>query len=125
MSNQVNPLAEKIAQALHEQWRKDEYNPLIFSVKQIAAVIAPLLPEGDGWIPCAERMPEIGAMVIVWACRNEDAGKVSILEYTKESEEHQRIIRHDGQWWNNGTRITHWRPLPPAPAPEAGKENTE
>ena len=68
-----------------------------------------------GWTKFEDSRPDLGARVIAWMESQYGSGCVGIVTYDHKAEEHIRIIRRDGQWWNNGRRITHWMPLPESP----------
>ena len=64
------------------------------------------------WTAVEDGLPEIDSTVLVW---KPSRGDYDFVTYSKESEEHRKFTRRDGQWWDSGSRITHWqpRPLPP------------
>lgn len=63
------------------------------------------------WIKCSERLPKVGMSVVVWR----PGIGLDIVEYSEKSRQHLTVIRRDGQWWDDGRRITHWMPLPDPP----------
>jgi hypothetical protein len=62
------------------------------------------------WISVEEKLPQIGTCVLTWKPRGHD-----LVTYSVESDRHREFIRKDGQWWDSGSRITHWMPLPEPP----------
>lgn len=74
--------------------------------------------EPMGWIPCSERLPEIGQRVLLWVY-----GKVHIGERMG----HKLFEKYDVFDLKNGTfestkRIEAWMPLPEAYKPEKGAQ---
>lgn len=71
-----------------------------------AAPVAAAVPAG--WVSVAERLPENGAQVLIYT-PNARTFKVWIDE------------RYDGGWndWND-SEVSHWAPMPAAPAQETG-----
>lgn len=66
---------------------------------------------GDGWIPVSERLPNIAQEVIV---------------HTQFEGVCAGVLDSYGEWFApcseyKLTRITHWMPLPAAPAAQGGK----
>lgn len=71
-----------------------------------------------GWISVKERLPVVGTIVVAY---REDRGP-DVVEYSAHSRQHMELIRRDGQWWDKGTRITHWQSLPSPPEPTPTKK---
>ena len=79
--------------------------------EKLAAFADKEVAEERRWIAVDERLPEIGSRVLTWG----DWGP-RLVTYTENSEQHRTIIRRDGQWWDDGKHITHWRTIEPPTA---------
>lgn len=81
-----------------------------FAREWVAAQAAAL---GDGWVSVEERLPEIGARVLIAHSEN---GGPPIAE-TGDFERSGWALDSIG-WLMLGMTVTHWCPLPPLPAAE-------
>ncbi|MCO6013079.1 DUF551 domain-containing protein [Enterobacter hormaechei] len=66
----------------------------------------------DGWVACSERMPEESGRYWCYVEEQNDLGK---------SHYQWNCSWNGDRWWvesENGGRVTHWMPLPPAPQQE-------
>jgi len=70
--------------------------------------------DNKGWIPCSERLPEIGERVLLWVY-----GRVHIGERTKARlfEEYE-IFSLENRTSESRKRIEAWQPLPPEYQPK-------
>ncbi len=77
----------------------------------LARVNSSVIP--DGWIKCSERMPEVGDKVLV---------RIPVCNYFNiENAEYKGDGRFLCAWFSTRGKgctydVTHWQPLPPAPA---------
>lgn len=64
------------------------------------------LRESSRWIPVSERLPEVGACVLIYV----PDGVGATID----------VLHTDGKWldWSSPNKVTHWRPLPEAPIKE-------
>ena len=69
------------------------------------------MPDKPRWISVEEKLPEIGTTVLVFRPGHGH----DLVTYSILSDRHRQFIRSDGQWWDTGSRITHWMPLPEEP----------
>ncbi|ELY4201861.1 DUF551 domain-containing protein [Cronobacter sakazakii] len=71
----------------------------------------------DGWIPCSERLPEVGDEIF-YCCEDDgirDCGIVSSSNFTGRGDA-ELFVHAEGYDLRFGADITHWMPLPEAPA---------
>lgn len=98
-----------------------EYDALVAFIDRFAALSAPAAPvpaASEGWIAATDRMPETMKEVMAW----EKWSRVPFIGYWTgkawtTSTEHYRVAG-DGWMDDNLSQnlITHWQPLPAAPA---------
>jgi hypothetical protein len=88
-------------------------------VEYLAGKLTAYAREREQWVSVTERLPEIGTMVL--ACKpGRWQQPYELVTYDEKAHEHRTRTRDDGQWWNDGRQITHWKPLsapPEAPQP--------
>ncbi|ELY2920579.1 DUF551 domain-containing protein [Cronobacter sakazakii] len=96
-----------------------ELDDLRLGVKMVNESRAAMLaaPVVSGWIPCSERMPEIGDEILYYCeeDRLRDCGIVSSSNFTGRGDA-ELFVHAEGYDLHFGTDITHWMPLPEAPA---------
>lgn len=89
------------------KWAEDEYphptehNEALAAIQRVEALL-----ESTRWIPCTERMPELGERVLVW----NSTRKCVVSD--------RRMLSYDGSrwYWGGGSMdVTHWQPLPKGP----------
>jgi Lar family restriction alleviation protein len=69
-----------------------------------------------GWVPVGERLPELGAMCLVWAGDNIDLMVYGADPDDSNATEHRGIFYYlDDSVWHPYMYVTHWRELPSAP----------
>lgn len=67
----------------------------------------------DGWIPCSERLPEIGTCVIVAIDPGHVCDDVLIYDYTHSNAKEPCFHRWDDEMWECYTpKVIAWQPLP-------------
>ncbi|MDK1334183.1 DUF551 domain-containing protein [Cronobacter turicensis] len=75
------------------------------------------LPGKEGWIPCSELLPEVGDEIFYY-CEDDgirDCGIVSSSNFTGRGDA-ELFVHAEGYDLRFGADITHWMPLPEAPA---------
>ncbi|EOU1295302.1 DUF551 domain-containing protein [Cronobacter sakazakii] len=78
---------------------------------------APPAPVAAGWIACSERLPKIGDEIFYY-CEDDgirDCGIVSSSNFTGRGDA-ELFVHAEGYDLRFGADITHWMPLPEAPA---------
>lgn len=74
-------------------------------------------PAGDGWIACADRLPEAGQQVIAYrptAHQTQDE-PVRLVRYLGDGRNPRRSWQGVLHCFDCICHVTHWMPLPPAP----------
>ena len=86
--------------------------------------------EERGWIAVEERVPELDIIVLAFKPERWER-PYDFVKYTQRSEDHRKYMiwaigpgnksgcPSDGQWWDDGYQITHWRPRPEPPVASA------
>lgn len=85
---------------------------------------------GNGWIPCSERLPEVGRCVICYAKGNdEDSGEMLYGWYCGESKLNPSwsLLRFDSENWplEYEDKVVAWMPLPEPYKPVRGELNAK
>lgn len=86
-----------------------------------AAITALKSLEGHGWIPVAERLPELHDMHQPGAFAQSEEVLVAFVTEDGDSEQMVDVLQRGGQGdvtavrWCNAYNVTHWRHLPPHP----------
>lgn len=60
--------------------------------------------DNNGWIPCSERLPEDGQVVLTCKCK-----RISILRYSTKTNHWYEL---SGNWWWSANMVAAWQPLP-------------
>ena len=116
----MNKAFEKILERfgeLHERY-VNQYgmvggNPMAFSVKECMKIVHEVAEEyHGGWIPCSERLPEIGQEVIV-ATKNGSVYSNIYYDYIDNNAKEPCFHRWDDEMWNCFMlEVIAWQPLP-------------
>ena len=79
-------------------------------INMLRAVIAELksLPAAPRWVRCEERLPK-PRFAREWYLVALESGCVKTLAFERDTNE----------WWETGSPVTHWMPLPEPPKEEA------
>jgi hypothetical protein len=81
-----------------------------------AALTAPPAGEGDGWVPVGERLPDVQERVIAIAVPSGGVHPYNVIGYVDSF----GAWRHSEHGWHLPP-VSHWRPLPAAPAAGTGQ----
>lgn len=99
---------EKLKSKLDTKWLQDicMRNGLIYAQRCVMS-----LPTVNRWIPCSEKLPEIGTDVLIF------------FPYWKDNPIQVASLMSDGLGWDicgefnpAMDRVTHWMPLPEKPS---------
>lgn len=71
----------------------------------------------SGWIACAERLPELGAQVLIWPYAKSGNKYDSPVGYYDEYGVLKKDRRREFKCFGEFIKVTHWQPLPSFPSP--------
>lgn len=92
--------------------------PTTYDVDAVVGV-----PGNDGWIPCSERLPEIGTLVLATTESGNVCDDVLIYDYECSTSKEPCFHMWDDEMWNCYTpRVIAWQPLP-APYQPKGEQH--
>ncbi|EJL7527433.1 DUF551 domain-containing protein [Cronobacter sakazakii] len=94
-----------------------EVAEITWNACRAAMLAAPPAPVTAGWIACSERMPEVGDEIFYY-CEDDgirDCGIVGSSNFTGRGDP-ELFVHSEGFDLHLGADITHWMPLPEAPA---------